>query len=94
MSFLDYLKEHRGQFIDHRATPPTRLGKPALEAELDLDDAPVMGGGHAAGSPSQRRRRNRPAPTGIRFRHVRPAFAPSPYSDHLPYEEPWERAFR
>jgi hypothetical protein len=25
---------------------------------------------------------------------VRPAFAPSPYSDPLPYEEPWERAFR
>lgn len=93
MSFLDYLKEHRGQFIDHRATPPTRQGASALEAEDALEDEGVVrGGGHAASG--RRRRKARPEPQGIRFRLVRPAFAPSPYSDPLPYEEPWERAFR
>jgi hypothetical protein len=93
MSFLDYLKEHRGQFIDHRATPPIRQGPSAQEAEDALDDVPTVTGGGSSG-PSRRRRRPRPEPRGIRFRHVRPAFAPSPYSDPLPYEEPWERAFR
>lgn len=95
MSFLDYLKDNRGLFIDHRAAPPTRPGMTALEAEDALDDEPALmgGGGHAAGT-TRRRRRPRTAPTGVRFRHVRPAFSPSPYSDPLPYEEPWERAFR
>lgn len=93
MSFLDYLKEHRGQFIDHRATPPARPGTSALEAEDALEEHDVVrGGGHAPGV--RRRRRDRLEQRGIRFRHVRPAFAPSPYSDPLPYEEPWERAFR
>ena len=94
MSFLDYLKEHRGQFIDHRATPPSRPGTTAQEAEdaLDVDIDTVSGGG--AATMTRRRRRPRSAPQGVRFRHVRPAFSPSPYSDPLPYEEPWERAFR
>ena len=96
MSFLDYLKEHRGQFIDHRAAPPARQGTTALEAEdaLDVDPDAVAGGGAGAMSGIRRRRRPRPAPRDVRFRHVRPAFSPSPYSDPLPYEEPWERAFR
>ncbi len=92
MSFLDYLKDNRGQFIDHRATPPASPAISAQEAEDCLDDATVTGGGGSSGS--RRRRRPRPTPAGVRFRHVRPAFSPSPYSDPLPYEEPWERAFR
>ncbi len=92
MSFLDYLKDNRGQFIDHRAAPPSRQGITAQEAEADLDDSPISGGGGATAT--RRRRRPRSAPPGVRFRHVRPAFSPSPYSDPLPYEEPWERAFR
>lgn len=93
MSFLDYLKEHRGQFIDHRAALPVQQGTTALQAEDELDDRTVQGGGSSAGA-SRRRRRPRAEPRGIRFRYIRPAFAPSPYSDPLPYEEPWERAFR
>lgn len=92
MSFLDYLKDNRGQFIDHRAAPPTRQGITAQEAEAELDESPISGGGGA--SAARRRRRPRSAPPGVHFRHVRPAFSPSPYSDPLPYEEPWERAFR
>jgi hypothetical protein len=95
MSFLDYLKEHRGEFIDHRATLPIRQGIGALEAEeLAIDAGDVRGGGGVDPNPGRRRRRPRTEPRGIRFRHVRPAFSPSPYSDPLPYEEPWERAFR
>ncbi|MCW2925402.1 MAG: hypothetical protein JWM98_2806 [Thermoleophilia bacterium] len=95
MSFLDYLKENRGQFIDHRAAPPSRPSITALEAEDRLEDGSAVhgGGGHDVDGP-RRRRRPRAAPRGVRFRHVRPAFSPSPYSDPLPYEEPWERAFR
>lgn len=93
MSFLDYLKDNRGLFIDHRATPPMHSGVTALEAAESLDEPAIVIGG---GSPAAARRRRRPrtAPRGVRFRHVRPAFAPSPYSDPLPYEEPWERVFR
>ena len=94
MSFLDYLKENRGQFIDHRAAPPTRQGITAQEAEDALDDDIAVIGGGGAMTAARRRRRARTAPQGVRFRHVRPAFSPSPYSDPLPYEEPWERAFR
>lgn len=94
MSFLDYLKENRGLFIDHRAAPPTRPGISAMEAEDSLDEPLVTGGGGASASSTRRRRRPRTAPQGVRFRHVRPAFSPSPYSDPLPYEEPWERVFR
>ena len=95
MSFLDYLKEHRGQFIDHRAALPIRPGITALEAEESLDDAAAAVHGGGGSTPATRRRRTpRQAPRGVRFRHVRPAFSPSPYSDPLPYEEPWERAFR
>jgi hypothetical protein len=92
VSFLDYLKENRGLFIDHRATPPTRPGISALEAEESPDMPLVSGGGAATGT--RRRRRPRTAPQGVRFRHVRPAFGRSAYSDPLPYEEPWERVFR
>jgi hypothetical protein len=93
VSFLDYLKENRGLFIDHRAAPPTRPGTTAQEAADELDEpAIVIGGGSA--STMRRRRRPRTAPQGVRFRHIRPAFSPSPYSDPLPYEEPWERVFR
>jgi hypothetical protein len=92
VSFLDYLKENRGLFIDHRATPPTRVGVSAQEAADSSDEPLVIGGGSATSS--RRRRRPRTAPQGVRFRHVRPAFSPSPYSDPLPYEEPWERVFR
>jgi hypothetical protein len=94
LSFLEYLKEHRGQFIDHRATPPSRPGKSAQEVEASLEHDVVQGGGGASGTATRRRRKPRGAPAGVRFRHVRPAFSPSPYSDPLPYEEPWERAFR
>jgi len=83
VSFLDYLKEHRGQFIDHRVAPPPGPGITAQEAEEALDRSRPGGG-----------RRMRSQTRGIRYRHVRPAFAPSPFSDPLPYEEPWERAFR
>lgn len=93
MSFLDYLKEHRGQFIDHRAATPVRQGITALQAEDELDDQAVQGGGAGAGS-ARHRRRARSESRAVRFRHIKPAFAPSPYSDPLPYEEPWERAFR
>ncbi len=95
MSFLDYLDEHRGEYIDHRASKPLHQGVPAQEAEDLLADAgfarSVEGGGASTRS---RKRRPRYQSPGIRFRHIRPAFAPSPYSDPLPYEEPWERAFR
>jgi hypothetical protein len=94
MSFLDYLKEHRGQFIDHRAAPPIRQGITAQEAEELLDEDPAASVSGGGGPISRRRRRPRQSPPGIRFRHVRPAFSPSPFSDPLPYEEPWERAFR
>ncbi|MCB0878957.1 MAG: hypothetical protein KDC46_08255 [Thermoleophilia bacterium] len=94
MSFLDYLKEHRGQFIDHRASVPVTQGITAQEAEETLDDPSLIVTGGGGRAPQRRRRRPRPEPRGIRFRHMRPAFAPSPYSDPLPYEEPWERAFR
>jgi hypothetical protein len=95
MSFLDYLDEHRGEFIDHRASVPLHQGMSAQEAEdiggHDAGPTSVEGGG---GPSRSRRRRARQQARGIRFRHVRPAFSPSPYSDPLPYEEPWERAFR
>lgn len=94
MSFLDYLKDNRGLFIDHRAAPPTRPGTTALEAEADLEDGATQVGGGGPAAAMRRRRRPRSTPVGVRFRHVRPAFAPLPYSDPLPYEEPWERAFR
>jgi hypothetical protein len=94
MSFLDYLKDHRGQFVDHRhASAPTNPGPSALEIELlDLPDTDAAASGTAA--PSRRRRRSRTTPGSIRFRQVRPTYAPLPYSDPLPYDEPWERAFR
>jgi hypothetical protein len=72
---------------------PVRQGTTALEAEEELDVRTVHGGGGSAGA-SRRRRRPRSESGGIRFRHMKPAFAPSPFSDPLPYEEPWERAFR
>ena len=94
MSFLDYLDEHRGQFIDHRALPPACPALSAAEA-AELAGTDVIGGGadgdHRSGA---RRRRARSGRPDIRFRHLRPAFSPSPYSDPLPYEEPWERVFR
>lgn len=91
MSFLDYLKEHRGLYIDHRITTPAR---PSVAAdELDGASAQHAQPAHPGGLIG-RRRRARIQPRSVRFRHVRPAFAPSPYSDPLPYEEPWERAFR
>ena len=96
MSFLDYLKENRGQFIDHRAALPSRPSTTALEAEDLLEDTMSVhgGGGDSLPTAARRRRRARIGPSGVRFRHIRPAFAPSPYSEPLPYEEPWERAFR
>lgn len=95
MSFLDYLKEHRGQFIDHRTTTPALPCVSAADLEVlgyDAADAATQGGG-----PSgllARRRRPRTQSRGIRFRHVEPVFTRSAYSDPLPYEETWERAFR
>lgn len=90
MSFLDYLKEHRGQFIDHRVAPPPRPGITAQDAEEALD----LERRGSSPTSSSRDRRKRYRARGVRYRHVRPAFAPSPFSDPLPYEEPWERAFR
>lgn len=87
MSFLDYLDEHRGMFLDHRTGPP----RPGIaiddEAAVPPDPPPLRGGARA-------RRRARHGARRIAFRHVRPAFSPSPYTDLLPYEEPWERAAR
>lgn len=103
MSFLDYLKEHRGLFIDHRTSIPTHQGLTAQEAEERAHESSTtaagsVSGGGSGGSPGEpvrtRRRRQSADPRNIQFRHIRPAFAPSPYSDPLPYEEPWERAFR
>lgn len=98
MSFLDYLKDHRGQFLDHRAAAPTNPGPSAAEAEeARLDDphgSGPPGASRGGRSTAVRRRRPREQRNGIRYRHIRPAFSPSPYSDPLPYEAPWERAFR
>ena len=91
MSFLDYLKENRGQFIDHRIVPP-RPRPSSHDAALDEppgDELDVTGSAWPG-----RRRRARPAQRDVRFRQLRPLYAPLPYSDPLPYEEPWERAFR
>ncbi|MCW2949211.1 MAG: hypothetical protein JWN41_224 [Thermoleophilia bacterium] len=97
VSFLDYLKDNRGAFIDHRETPPVTL------AAISWDAAEHPDPDHdAAAAPTRglrARRRRSPANSSqhaasSRFRQLRPAFAPSPYSDPLPYEEPWERAFR
>ncbi|MBC7460129.1 MAG: hypothetical protein H7287_02070 [Thermoleophilia bacterium] len=94
MSFLDYLHDNRGVFIDHRVTPPASLAASSWDS-TDLLDADTAAGTPPAGSRARRRRGSKAASAGAtRFRHVRPAFAPSPYSDPLPYEEPWERAFR
>lgn len=93
MSFLDYLKDNRGDFIDHRVTPPASLAAASWDS-LDLLDTDIATGSTPAGSRARRRRGGKPAAQHTRFRHVRPVFAPSPYSDPLPYEEPWERAFR
>ena len=90
MSFLDYLKDNRGQFVDHRGAPPTNPIPSAQD--MELLDLPERDG--SSPSAVRRRRRTRTAPGGIRFRQVRPTYAPLPYSDPLPYEEPWERAFR
>ncbi|MCW2961496.1 MAG: hypothetical protein JWM90_1883 [Thermoleophilia bacterium] len=98
MSFLDYLKEHRGQFIDHRAAPPTRPSISAADLDVIGFDGPAgvpqqaQGGG--PGGALTRRRRARTTARSIRFRHVQPVFTRSAYSDPLPYEETWERAFR
>jgi hypothetical protein len=92
MSFLDYLKEHRGDFIDHRVAPPMNLAAIAWDSDELLEDSSATQA--IAGGRARRSRRGKAAARGTRFRHVRPAFAPSPYSDPLPYEEPWERAFR
>lgn len=92
MSFLDYLKDNRAQFIDHRATPPSSAGIPVPEA--DVTSGEDGSGGASIGASATRRRRARRSPRGVRYRHVQPAFAPSPYSDPLPYEESWERAWR
>lgn len=86
MSFLDYLKEHRGQFIDHRITIPLHQGVTAIEADEQASSEEKP--------PSRRGKKTRPDLPQIRFRHIRPVFSPSPFSDPLPYEEPWERAFR
>lgn len=91
MSFLDYLKDNRGLFIDHRVTTPASPGV-AMEIDTATTEDPSTVGG--ASARATHKRRTRGVPRTIRFRHVRPAFAPSPYSDPLPYEEPWERAFR
>lgn len=93
MSFLDYLKDNRGLFIDHRSEPPASAGIPVPDPDNGamLDDATGIAG---TGASSTRRRRARRTPRGVRYRHLQPAFAPSPYSDPLPYEESWERAWR
>jgi hypothetical protein len=94
LSFLDYLKDNRGEFIDHRVTPPVSLAAMAWDAPDLPETDPATGAPATHGSRARRRRGSKPGAPATRFRHVRPAFAPSPYSDPLPYEEPWERAFR
>ena len=120
-SFLDYLDEHRGHFIDHRVRVPVRPAASALDVEAGLEPrtpgehqtgSSTRGGGPgSAGRPNGeksgiRRRRAGIAGAGTagtagtrtparqRYNHVRPAFAPAPYADPLPYDEPWERAHR
>jgi len=91
VSFLDYLKEHRGQFIDHRVATPIGSHRAGDELDTAHEDARTSGGG---ATPRGVGRRRRSGGASARFRHVRPAFTPLPYSDPLPYEEPWERALR
>jgi hypothetical protein len=87
VSFRRYLKENRGLFADHRIRPPGP-GIPLDEDAVITDE--VLGG------PSARRRGRdrRIDPARGRFRHVKPAFAPSIWTEPLPYEEPLERIFR
>ena len=94
MSFLDYLKDNRGEFIDHRVTQPMSLAAASWDSVDLLDVDTAAGPPSADGSNARRRRKGASGASTTRFRHVRPAFAPSPYSDPLPYEEPWERAYR
>lgn len=82
MSFARYLHENRTQLIDHRATAhPLSRGKP-----LEPEPEPAADVGTRRGRASTARLALR-----VRFRQVRPVFAPSPYTEPLPYLEPWRR---
>ena len=74
MSFLDYLNDHRGQFIDHRVVPPSGGRSSSEQAQLeqvfDTPEDDVTGSAWPG-----RRRRARGAGRGsraVRFRQLRP----------------------
>jgi hypothetical protein len=86
VSFARYLHEHRDAFVDLRIQEPSRPG-------VTLDEEAVL---HSSSGPSRSSTRPRWRGGGapeepIRFRHVKPAFAPSPFHDPLPFLEPSER---
>jgi len=89
MSLHKYLKDNRGLLIDHRMPPPA---PPGPGVPLDDDSAPAFG---AASHPGRKRRSGRSGTRmAIRYRHVIPAFSPSPWTEPLPYESPLDRARR
>jgi hypothetical protein len=94
VSFARYLKERRADFIDYRADHAPAPG-PGVPLELDEAQGAPGRGATRASSTGGLLRRSRGArsgdPPAIRYRHVRPAFAPSPFAPPLPYVEPWER---
>lgn len=87
MSFHRFLKDNRGAFIDHRM--PASAG-PGVARELD--DTPETYTRRTGGGLLRRSRSAQTAVLRRRYRHVRPAWAPMPFSDPLPYEDPMERA--
>ena len=93
VSYRRYLDEQRPTLIDHRMSGLRGPGVP-----IDPDDTPEVAP-VARGSGSRRFGRARGGGSAgpqvrRRYNHVRPAFAPLPWSDPLPYEDPMERAFR
>lgn len=95
MSYRRYLDEQRPSLIDHRMKGIRGPGIP-LDPDDEVGMAPAarsragasrgLLGRTRGGGPALQVRR--------RYRHVRPAFAPMPWSDPLPYEDPMERAIR
>ena len=93
MSFRRFTQE-TGEYRDHRVRVSTGPGI-ALDPEEIVDAAPPPGArrssgllGRARGGGPQGQQMRR------RYHHVRPVYAPLPWSDPLPYEDPMERALR
>lgn len=88
VSYRRYLKDNRSLFIDHRSDlQPKRPGVP-IDEEAVIDAARDRS---VAGRGASRRRMRGSRLAQVRFRHLQPAFAPSPFADPLPYVEPWDR---